>query len=81
MQPTSVFDNDSDLIDAQKNPVIPWHAKDGFVRNILKVREEFKLYRALQAVKVVIMGPTFAGKTKIGKQLALKYRIPHISIA
>jgi adenylate kinase len=68
LRTTNIFDhNELDLIDAQKNPVMPWHSKEGFSRNILKVRDEFKLYRGLQAVKIIMMGPTFSGKTKLGE--------------
>lgn len=80
MKPTQVFDNDADLIDAQKNPVIPWCSKDGFCKNILKIREEFQTYRGLSTVKVVLMGPAYSGKTKFGALIANKYQIPHITV-
>jgi adenylate kinase len=70
LKSTSVFDNaeETDYQDAKKNPIIIWQYRDGFQKNINKIRNEFKLYRGLETVKAVILGPTASGKTFNGKQ-------------
>lgn len=80
LRPTSVFDNaeETDFVDASKNPIIAWHNREGLAKGFTKVRDEFKLYRGLQTVKSVILGPSGCGKTPLAKQVAQKYKIPHI---
>lgn len=66
LKPTTVFDSE-ELIDAKKNPIIPWQCKEGFTKNILKIREQFKLYRGLDTVKLIVHGGTAAGKSSLCK--------------
>ena len=67
LKPTTIFDSEDQFIDAKKNPIIIWHSKDGFAKNIIKIRNEFKLYRGLDTVKLIFIGPSASGKTFIGK--------------
>lgn len=80
MKPTSIFEQDDQYIDAKKNPIMNWHSKEGLVKHILKVRDEFKLFRGLDTIKVVILGPTAAGKSSLANKVAEHYKIPHIAI-
>lgn len=57
-----------------------WHCKEGFTKHILKVRNEFKVYRGLDTVKLIVYGGTASGKSELSRTLALTYKIPHISI-
>ena len=43
-----------------------WHCKEGFVKNIAKVCEEFVTYRGLRSNKILIIGPPGVGKTYFG---------------
>ena len=81
MKPTGFENSDDGLLDANKNMLMNWHCKEGFVKNAIKVRDEFKLYRALSTVKVILFGPTYGGKTTLGGMLSVRYKIPHITIA
>ncbi|CAD8167287.1 unnamed protein product [Paramecium octaurelia] len=80
LRPTQVFESEDQYIDAKKNPIIIWQCKEGFAKNILKIREQFKLYRGLDTVKLIAHGGTASGKSNLCKQLANFYRIPHIQI-
>ncbi|CAD8133208.1 unnamed protein product [Paramecium pentaurelia] len=80
LRPTQVFESDDQYIDANKNPIILWQSKEGFTKNIIKIREQFKQYRGLDTVKLIVHGGTTSGKSNLCKQLANFYRIPHIQI-
>lgn len=61
LRPTQIFD---DLyIDAKKKPIINWQFQEGFTKNISKIRDQFKIYRGLDTIKLIIHGGPAAGKS------------------
>ena len=52
---------------------IPWTSLSGFVANIAKVTEEFRVYRAITAMKVVFMGPPASGKSFYAALMSQEY--------
>lgn len=57
-----------------------WHAIEGFVENIGKLRDEFIYYRDLGRMSFYLTGPPASGKTHFSKQLATYYNLPHLHI-
>lgn len=58
---------------------IEWHSEAGFIENVAKITSEFRNYRGLTPVTVVLRGPPASGKTLIGKALAAEYELPYIN--
>ncbi|CAD8082007.1 unnamed protein product [Paramecium sonneborni] len=80
LRPTQIFESDDQYIDAKKNPIINWQYKEGFTKNISKIRDQFKIYRGLDTVKLIVHGGPAAGKSYLSQKLSTYYRIPHIQI-
>ncbi|CAD8062089.1 unnamed protein product [Paramecium primaurelia] len=80
LRPTQIFESDDQYIDANKNPIINWQFQEGFIKNIDKIRDQFKIYRGLDTVKLIVHGGPAAGKSYLCQQLSNYYRIPHIQI-
>jgi adenylate kinase len=59
---------------------IPWTSLSGFVSNISKVTEEFRVYRSITAMKVVFMGPPASGKSFYAALMAQEYEVQHILV-
>ena len=57
-----------------------WHCKEGFLENFEVIEREFREYRGLQPLKIMINGPPHSGKTHFGQILAEKYRLPLVNI-
>ena len=52
---------------------VPWCSLSGFVANIAKVTEEFRIYRAITAMKVVFIGPPASGKSYYAAIMSQEY--------
>lgn len=50
-----------------------WWCKEGFVKNMQKVCDEFIQFRGLRTNKIFISGPPASGKTHYGKQYFFYY--------
>ena len=61
---------EGDVEDLQSIEYIPfrWWCKEGFLKNMHKVCDEFIEYRGLRTNKILITGPPASGKTFFGKQ-------------
>ena len=59
------------------NPKIPfnWHSEFGIKENIPLLISEFKLYRQLTPLRIIITGPPSGGKTSLSQILSKKYKI------
>lgn len=60
---------------------LEWYCENGIVDNLDKIKKEFKEYRNLSSIKILITGPPGSGKTTLGKKIAEYYNIPYFSIA
>ncbi|CAD8150525.1 unnamed protein product [Paramecium octaurelia] len=80
LRPTQIFDSNDQHNEAQKNSTIDWQFQEGFTKNIYKIRDQFKLYRGLDTIKLIVHGGPAAGKSYLSQQLSNYYRIPHIQI-
>jgi len=60
---------------------VPWCSLSGFVANIAKVTEEFRIYRAITAMKVVFIGPPASGKSFYAAIMSQEYEVQHILVA
>ena len=58
----------------------PWVCETGLVENIKLIVSQFKHKRHLLPLKLCIFGPPASGKTLIAKQLAIHYKIHHITV-
>lgn len=54
------------------------HCKEGLVRNVRRVAEEFCRARKLQALKVLVAGPPASGKTTLARAVSEHFRIPYL---
>ena len=54
---------------------VPWCSLSGFVANIAKVTEEFRIYRAITAMKVVFIGPPASGKSFFAAIMSQEYAL------
>ena len=52
-----------------------WHCETGIEENINMLIKEFKLYRDLQPIRIIINGPPSSGKMTIAKMISEKYKI------
>lgn len=47
----------------------PWHCREGIVKNIEMIKDEFSVYRGFEPIRVSIFGPPKSGKSKLAKSL------------
>jgi len=57
-----------------------WWCEQGFKENISKVANEFREWRALDPVRIVICGPPGCGGEQLGAIIAEKYNIANVSL-
>jgi len=55
----------------------PWGYKEGLVKNIRKIADEFCKERKLRCMKILIGGPPCSGKSTLGRNVAEHFRLPH----
>ncbi|KAI3383192.1 hypothetical protein SNEBB_005092 [Seison nebaliae] len=69
-----------DGIYVKENFNFDWECESGFVDNIEQVVKEFRIHRSLEPFRLAIIGPPAVGKTTLAKQLALQYKIHHLTV-
>lgn len=55
-----------------------WCCKEGLLKNVRKIADEFCKARKLQALRVLIAGPPASGKSTLAKAVSEHFRIPHL---
>ena len=68
------------LTDSNLNDSFKWHCEFGIKENISKIISEFKLYRQINSLKIIISGPPSAGKSSLAEILSQKYKISKFNI-
>ena len=63
-----------------KEMQIQWVAEKGLVDYMAKAVQEFLFARNLTALKLVVLGPPFSGKTYMAKRLASFYGLPYLKV-
>jgi len=53
-----------------------WHCREGLLKNVRKIAEEFCKERKLRAMRVLIGGPPASGKSTLARGVAEHFRIP-----
>ena len=56
-----------------------WHCKNGLVKNIQIVKDEFMKKRDLRAIKIMLTGKPIVGKSFFSRHLSSHYNIPHLT--
>ena len=59
---------------------IQWHCEFGIKENIEKIISEFKLYRQLNSLRIIIAGPPSGGKSSLAEMLSKKFRISKFDV-
>ncbi|XP_024945261.1 adenylate kinase 7 isoform X2 [Cephus cinctus] len=62
------------------NQNISWNYEMPFKNNMAAIVKEYKMARNLHPIKIIVLGPPAAGKTRIAHQLANHYRIPYVFV-
>ena len=57
-----------------------WHSEGGIEENINLLIKEFKLYRGIKPIRIIINGPPLGGKMTIAKVLSQKYKLSIFNI-
>ena len=57
-----------------------WHCEFGIKENIEKLISEFKIYRQLNSLRVIIAGPPSGGKSSLAEMLSKKFRISKFDV-
>ena len=57
-----------------------WHCEYGIKENISKLISEFKLYRQMNSLKIIICGPPSGGKSSLAEILSKKYKLTKFDI-
>ena len=57
-----------------------WHCEYGIKENITKLISEFKLYRQINSLKIIICGPPLGGKSSLAEALSKKYKLSKFDI-
>eukprot|EP00419_Tripos_fusus_P010078 CAMPEP_0172663264 /NCGR_PEP_ID=MMETSP1074-20121228/5811_1 /TAXON_ID=2916 /ORGANISM="Ceratium fusus, Strain PA161109" /LENGTH=800 /DNA_ID=CAMNT_0013479229 /DNA_START=140 /DNA_END=2542 /DNA_ORIENTATION=+ len=55
-----------------------WWCKEGLLKNVRKISDEFCRARKLQALRVLIAGPPASGKSTLARAVSEHFRIPHL---
>ena len=55
--------------------LMDWHCQFGIKENISKLISEFKLYRQLNSLKIIISGPPSGGKSSLAEMLSKQYKL------
>mmetsp|Transcript_55904 Transcript_55904/g.181209 ORF Transcript_55904/g.181209 Transcript_55904/m.181209 type:complete len:665 (+) Transcript_55904:90-2084(+) len=58
-----------------------WHCKEGLLKNIRKIADEFCKERKLRAMRVLLGGPPASGKSTLATHISLHFRVPHHELA
>ena len=77
---TSPFLNDEkrvmgESLEDYNKRIFNWHCEGGIEENITLLIKEFKLYRDIKPVRIIINGPPSSGKMTIAKILSEKYKL------
>ena len=77
---TSSFLNDEkkrmgERIEDYNKRIFKWHCEGGIEENIDMLIREFKLYRDLSPIRIIINGPPSSGKMTIAKLISEKYKL------
>jgi len=54
-----------------------WHCKEGMVKHIRMIAQEFCETRKLRAMRVLVAGPPASGKSTLAENVSKHFRIPH----
>ena len=57
-----------------------WHCEYGIKENITKLISEFKLYRQINSLRVIISGPPLGGKSSLAEFLSNKFKISKFDV-
>ena len=84
MKASSIFNDEKremgeSLADYNKK-LFRWHCEGGIEENINLLINEFKLYRNIKPIRIIINGPPSGGKMTIAKLLSEKYRLSIFNI-
>ena len=60
--------------------LIQWHCEFGIKENISQIIKEFKLYRQLNSLRIIISGPPLGGKSSLAEFLSKKYQISRFDV-
>ena len=84
MKSTSLFEDEKrvmgeSLLEYNKR-IFNWHCEGGIEENINLLKEEFKLYRGIKPIRIIINGPPSSGKATLAKFLSEKYKLAVLNI-
>ena len=68
------------LAESDTKNSINWHCEFGIKENISKLIDEFKLYRQINSLRVIIAGPPSGGKSSLAEMLSKKFRISRFDV-
>ena len=57
-----------------------WHCEYGIKENISKLISEFKLYRQINSLRVIISGPPLGGKSSLAEFLSNRFKISRFDV-
>ena len=57
-----------------------WHCEYGIKENISKLISEFKLYRQINSLRIIIAGPPSGGKSSLADALSKKYKLTKFDV-
>ncbi|KAI4491601.1 hypothetical protein M0804_002993 [Polistes exclamans] len=59
---------------------IRWHFDTPFTDNIEPIVEEYKAWRELHPMRIIVLGPPASGKTRVANYLVEHYRLHYINV-
>jgi len=76
-RPTSFLDQKQEFVSKK---TFDWHCEYGIFENAAKIKSEFKEYRNLKNLKILITGMPGSGKSTLGQLLSKELNLPVINI-
>ena len=84
MKSSSIFNDEKremgESLAEYNKKLFRWHCEGGIEENINLLINEFKLYRNIKPIRIIINGPPSGGKMTIAKLLSEKYRLSIFNI-
>lgn len=59
---------------------IRWHFDTPFTDNIRAIIKEYKAWRELRPIRIIVLGPPASGKTRVARFLVEHYHLHYINV-